>query len=159
MFSVGEKIVHPLHGAGYIDGIVSRSVSGEYVDYYVMKISNGKIVVMIPVATSESVGLRPVVTPQVARQVIECFSVDTGVSDATWNKRYRDNMLRLKSGDLFQVADVVKGLIVRDRKKGLSTGERKMYHNAKQILYSELVMVLGKTERELEQEIIAAMGK
>ncbi len=158
MFSVGNKIVHPMHGAGYVDSVVVKDVSGEKVEYYVMKISDGRIVVMIPVGACDAVGVRQVVSTGVANDVMEYFNTECENMTDNWNRRYRENMVRLKSGDLMQVAVVVKGLLERDMVKGLSTGERKMLHSAKQILVSELVMALDSTEEEIEARILKSIA-
>ncbi|MBR2521032.1 MAG: CarD family transcriptional regulator [Oscillospiraceae bacterium] len=158
MFSVGDKIVHPMHGAGYVDSVVVKDVSGEKVEYYVMKISDGRIVVMIPVGACDAVGVRQVVSTGVANDVMEYFNTECENMTDNWNRRYRENMVRLKSGDLMQVAVVVKGLLERDMVKGLSTGERKMLHSAKQILVSELVMALDSTEEEIEARILKSIA-
>ncbi len=153
MFRVGDKIVHPMHGAGVVDSIVTKKVNGVVREYYIMKIPVGGMLVMIPTANSEEIGVRPIVAPDEADRVIASIP-DIEVDMTTnWNQRYRENMLRLKSGDLIEVARVVKGLVQRDSERGLSTGERKMLHSAKQILLSELVLSESCTYEEMEARI------
>lgn len=157
MFQVGDKIVHPMHGAGVIDSIVTKKVNGVVRDYYIMKIPVGGMLVMIPTRNSEEIGVRPIVPPEEADRVLaqlEDMQVDM---TSNWNQRYRENMLRLKSGDLTEVARVVKGLARRDEARGLSTGERKMLHSAKQILISELVLSQSSTYEEVEARINRAL--
>lgn len=157
MFQVGDKIVHPMHGAGVIDSIVTKKVNGVVRDYYIMKIPVGGMLVMIPTRNSEEIGVRPIVAPEEADRVLaqlEDMQVDM---TSNWNQRYRENMLRLKSGDLTEVARVVKGLARRDEARGLSTGERKMLHSAKQILISELVLSQSSTYEEVEARINRAL--
>ncbi len=140
MYKVGDKIVHPMHGAGVIDSIVSRKVNGVRRDYYQLRLPADSMQVMIPTDHTDEIGVRPVMGPGEAAQVMAALcSIQVDMSQ-NWNRRYRENMVRLKSGDLLEVARVVKGLMLRDGERGLSTGERKMLHSARQILLSELVL-------------------
>ena len=134
---VGDKIVHPMHGAGVIDSIVQKKVNGVLREYYILKLPLNGMLVMIPTHNSEEIGVRPIVVGEEADRVIAAIPGMDVEMDSNWNRRYRENMLRLKSGDLLEVARVVKGLVRRDGERGLSTGERKMLHSAKQILISE----------------------
>ena len=140
MFRVGDKVVHPMHGAGVIDGIVREKICGTVQEYYVFKMPVGGLVLKIPIATSQAIGLRDVVDAQAAEKLLAAFPTLDAEMTSNWNHRYRENMQRLKSGDLYEVARVVKSLMYRERQRGLSTGERKMLHNAKQILMSEIVL-------------------
>lgn len=158
MFQVGDKIAHPMHGAGIVDSIVTNKVNGVARDYYILKLPMGGMVVMVPTATSEAIGVRAVIAPQQAEQIIAAIPSITVDMTPGWNQRYRENMTRLKSGDLLEVAQVVKGLSRRDDARGLSTGERKMLHTARQILVSELVMAKDSTYEEMEQRVNAALA-
>lgn len=157
MFHIGDKVVHPMHGAGVIDGIVTEKIGSSAQDYYVFKMPVGGLVLKIPVATSDVIGLRSIVTLEEARALISAIAAMDVDMTSNWNHRYRENMERLKSGDLHEVARVIKGLTHRDNERGLSNGERKMLHTAKQILVSELVLSLGCDSREVESQINAAM--
>lgn len=159
MFQVGDKIVHPMHGAGTIDDITSRKINGVTRDYYVLKLPAGGILVMVPTENCEDIGVRPVMTPGEAEKVIAALPALVVENDPNWNRRYRENMARLKSGDLMEVARVMKGLMLRDGKKGLSTGERKMLHSAKQILLSEIVLSGECSYEEAEGRIIEALAQ
>lgn len=108
---------------------------------------------MIPTKNSAEIGVRAIVKPDEAEQVMAEFSEITVDTNKSWNQRYRENMLRLKSGDLREVARVVKGLMLRDGNRGLSTGERKMLHSAKQILLSEVVLSQSISYEEAEERI------
>lgn len=157
MFKAGDKIVHPMHGAGIVDEIISQKINGVLRDYYMMKLPVGGMVVMIPTGNSDEIGVRAIVEADVAAQVIaELPDVEVDMTQ-NWNHRYRENMIRLKSGDLREVAWVVKGLMIRDGDRGLSTGERKMLHSAKQILLSELVLAQSITYEEAEERINTAL--
>lgn len=139
-FQIGDQIVHPMHGAGTIDSIVSRRINGVNREYYELRLPAGDMRVMIPVDSLTEIGVRPVISKAEAEAVWEMLPALAVEMTSNWNQRYRENMLRIKSGDLMEVAKVVKGLCLRDRQRSLSTGERKMLHNAKQILLSELVL-------------------
>ena len=153
MFQIGDKVVHPMHGAGIIDGIVTEKIGSAVQDYYVFKMPVGGLVLKIPVSTSHVIGLRDIVSAEEADRLIDSItSMDVGMT-SNWNHRYRENMDRLKSGDLYEVARVIKGLSHRDNERGLSNGERKMLHTARQILLSELVLSLECDAREVENRI------
>lgn len=153
MFQVGDKIVHPMHGAGIVDGIVERKVNGVTRSYYSLKLPVGGMQVMIPTETTTAIGVRPVVGEQEAEAVLAALPGMEVEAEQNWNRRYRENMLRLKSGNLLEVARVVKALVMRDMERGLSNGERKMLHAAKQILISEIVMSESTSYEEVEARI------
>lgn len=157
MYQIGDKIVHPMHGAGVIDSIVSRRLNGVQRQYYQMRLPAGSMLVMIPTDHTEKIGVRPVMKREEARHFMDVLgSIEVDMS-ANWNHRYRENMMRLKSGDLLEVARVVKGLMLRGESRGLSTGERKMLHSAKQILISELVLSQDLSYEAVEERINRAL--
>ena len=157
MFQIGDKVVHPMHGAGVIDGIVTEKIGTAKQDYYVFKMPVGGLVLKIPVATSQIIGLRKIVSAEEADALIASISSMQVDMTSNWNHRYRENMELLKSGDLHSVAHVIKGLSRRDSERGLSNGERKMLHTARQILISELGLSMGIESREIESRINNAM--
>ena len=150
MFNVGDKIVYPMHGAGTIDSIEEKDILGEKQSYYILKMPS-EVKVMIPIAKAEEVGVRNIIDKQSAEKVFTVLSQDETEMEKNWNKRYRDNMDKMKSGDIYEVADVVRNLSFKQKEKGLSTGEKKMLNNAKQILVSELVLAEHATQEEVEQ--------
>ena len=157
MFKVGDYISHPLHGAGIIEKIDARRINGQDKYYYVVRIPTGDMTVLVPVETSDSVGLRPIVDSETAFRVLDSI-VDIEINESTnWNRRYRENMVRLKSGNLFEVARVIKCLISREAVKSLSTGERKMLRSAKQILISELALSTDLDPYEIESKLDAVL--
>ena len=158
MFQVGDKIVHPMHGAGIVDSIVQKKVNGVVREYYILKLPMGGMLVMIPVQSCGEIGVRPVVDEQEAERIIAAFPEIEVDTTQNWNRRYRENMLRLKSGDLLEVARVIKSLSVRDGDRGLSTGERKMLHSAKQILISEIVLSQNSSYEDVEARINTALA-
>lgn len=156
-FRIGDRIAHPLHGAGVIDGIVRKKISGAEREYYVLKLPAGDMIVLIPVESCGSIGVRPIVRAEEAERILTAIPGIEITITQNWNKRYRENMLRIRSGDLMEVAAVVKSLMARDRERGLSTGERKMLHSARQILISELVLSASSTYEQVERRLDSAM--
>lgn len=158
MFQIGDKVVHPMHGAGIVDSIVQKKVNGVMREYYVLKLPVRAMVVMVPTENCEEIGVRPIVDREQADRVLAAIPDIQVEMTQNWNRRYRENMERLKSGDLLEVARVVKGLMLRDVEKGLSTGERKMLHSAKQILISEIVMCQSSSYEDVEACIDHALA-
>jgi len=157
MFKIGDKVAHPLHGAGTISEIESKRINGENRSYYVMHIPRGDMRVMIPVDSCDAVGIRSIIGKERAAEILAAIPSIEVSEDNNWNRRYRENMVKIKSGDLLEVAAVIKSLIRRDEDRGLSTGERKMLHSAKQILLSELVLSQGSSYDEAERSLYAAL--
>jgi len=147
-FRIGDKVVYPMHGAGTIEAIEEKEILGEKHRYYIMRMPIGDMKVMIPMNNVEGIGLRQTVSAVEIEQVYEVLAGERTSMSQNWNRRYRANMEKIKSGDIFAVAEVVRNLSIRDREKGLSTGERKMLDNARQILISELVLAQGVSEKE-----------
>ena len=152
MFNVGDKIVYPMHGAGTIDSIEEKNILGENQFYYVIRMP-GEVKVMVPTDRAEQIGVRNVIGKEEAEKVISILGEDETEMSQNWNKRYRDNMEKMKSGSLYEVADVVRNLSFKQKEKGLSTGEKKMLSNAKQILVSELVLAEHASQDEVEELI------
>ena len=150
MFKVGDKIVYPMHGAGVIETIEERSILDEKQSYYIIKMP-GEVKVMVPTAKAEEIGVRNIIDKETAGKVINVLEQDSTEMSMKWNKRYRDNVEKMKSGDIFEVADIVRNLSFKQKDKGLSTTEKKMLLNAKQILVSELVLAESKGKEEVEQ--------
>ena len=157
MFSVGDQVVHPMHGAGVIDGIIREKVAGVTQDYYVFKMPVGGLLLKIPIANSQAVGLRSVIPRAEAERLLSALPSLEVEQCGNWNKRYRDNLVRMKSGDLYEVARVIKCLMTRGSRRGLSTGERKMLHTARQILLSELVLSEQTRYEEMEARVDRAI--
>ncbi|MBQ7410278.1 MAG: CarD family transcriptional regulator [Clostridia bacterium] len=150
MFKVGDKIVYPMHGAGVIETIEERSILDEKQSYYIIKMP-GEVKVMVPTAKAEEIGVRNIIDKETAGKVINVLEQDSTEMSMKWNKRYRDNVEKMKSGDIFEVADIVRNLSFKQKDKGLSTTEKKMLLNAKQILVSELVLAESKEKEEVEE--------
>ncbi len=152
MFNIGDKIVYPMHGAGTIDSIEEKDILGEKQSYYILRMP-GEVKVMVPIKNAEQVGVRSIIDKGSADKVFKVLEQDETEMNKNWNKRYRDNMDKLKSGDIYEIADVVRNLSFKKKEKGLSTGENKMLTNAKQILVSELVLAEHADEDEIEEMV------
>lgn len=158
MFNVGDYIVYPMHGAGTVDAIEEKNILGEKQSYYIIKMP-GEVKVMVPTSKAEEVGVRSIIDKNSAQRVFKILEEDETEMAQNWNKRYRDNMDKMKSGDIYEVADVVRNLTFKQKEKGLSTGEKKMLLNARQILISELALVQSSSQDEVEDLVDNTMLK
>lgn len=149
MFQIGDLVCYPMHGVGVVEAIEEQKVLGESKQYYMLRFVMGRMNAMVPVDSAEGVGLRALVDKQSCEQVVKFLETDDYSEESdNWNQRYRKNLDKLRLGDIFSVADVVKCLIRRDRNKGLSAGERKMYLTARQVLVAELAASSGREESD-----------
>lgn len=143
VFQVGDKVVYPMHGAGVIEAIEEREVLGRRQNYYIMRLPIGEMMMMVPTENHKGATLREVISVAQVKDVLHVLEAAREKMSANWNHRYRANMEKIRSGDIMEVAEVVRNLARRDREKGLSSGERKMLDNARQILVSEIILALG----------------
>ena len=150
MFNVGDKIVYPMHGAGTIDAIEQKDILGEKQEYYIIKMP-GEVKVMVPTNKADQIGVRNIIDKKEAGKVLEILEANETEMSSNWNKRYQENMNKMKTGSIYEIADVVRNLSYKQKEKGLSTGEKKMLNNAKQILVSELVLAEHASQEEVEQ--------
>lgn len=158
MFRVGDRVVYPMHGAGTIEGIEQKEILGKTHKYYVLQLPISDMKVMIPVDNTEEIGLRDVIEPSEVPKVLEVLKQDSTPMSNNWNRRYRTNLEKIKSGDIYEVASVVRNLSARNKERGLSTGERKMLESAKEILLSELILASDWDREEaisIIEEILA----
>lgn len=151
MFSVGDPIVHPLHGAGIIREITEKEIDGNVELYYVLELVLDNVKIYLPVKTCEKNGIRPICSEEQAREVVSMLPKLPAEEETVWNKRYRENMLHIRSGELIQVAQAAQNLWRREQTHGLSAGEKKMLQSARKILFSELSLALRCEPEELEQ--------
>ena len=152
MFKVGEKIIYPLHGAGEIDQIVRREVGGVEQEYYDITLQEGLIRVSLPVSNAGKMRIRRIIGKKEAGSVLEHFKEYRADCSIPWNKRYKENLEVLKTGDSYKTAEVVKLLMLRDRSVGLSTGDRQTMIVARNLLAGELSLSLCCTKKELLEE-------
>jgi CarD family transcriptional regulator len=150
MLAVGDRVVYPSYGAGIIEAIEEHEVLGERHRYYVLTIPYGGMKAMIPLEKVDSVGLREIITEFEIPKVVEILRTSPVHNNVSWNRRFHLNLAKVKSGSIFEVAEVVRNLTVQDRIKRLSTGERRLLETARQILVSELVLVCGKDVHSTE---------
>lgn len=153
MYQEGDKILYPMHGAGIIKHIEKREILGSVKDYYILHVPCGDMKVMIPVDTCDSIGVRPIVTEEEIRGAIEILKQDSTEMIGNWNKRYRENMEKIKTGNIQLVAEIVRNLTRIDRENRLSAGEKKMLTNVRKILQSEIMLVRNIDEKEARRII------
>jgi CarD family transcriptional regulator len=158
MYAVGDKIVYPPYGAGVINDIEIKEVDGRPLTYYVLHIPVGNLKIMISAAKAESLGVRVIYPKDEMMGVIKGILNEPIVMADNWNQRYKDNMERIKSGSLAEVAIVYRNLMLRERERGLSTAEKKMMTTAKQVILSELMLSQEVDKPEAEQILDTTFG-
>lgn len=150
MLQVGDKVVYPMHGAGVISGIEQCEILGEDKSYYVLQMPLGNMKVMIPTDNADGVGLRDIVPKEKVDEVKKILAEKPERPAGSWNKRFHANLDRMKSGDICDVAAVARNLILQDRRRKVSSGERRLMDLARQILVSEIVYACTMTPKEAE---------
>ena len=148
MYKVGDKVVYPHHGAGSIVKKEKREVLGEKREYLTIKILHNDMTVNVPSENAEAVGLRKVIGEDMVKVVVKALTGGGTQMPKNWNRRFKHNRDKMKTGDIFELAEVVRNLSLRDDEKGLSTGEKQMFVKAKKILASELMYAKGMDEEE-----------
>ena len=148
MFDVGDKVVYPHHGAGMVVKKEKREVLGQTREYLTIKILHNDMTVNVPVESAEQVGLRTVIDEDLVKTVVKALTGGSTEMPKNWNRRFKHNRDKMKTGDIFELAEVVKNLSLRDHEKGLSTGEKQMFVKAKKILASELMYAKEMDEDE-----------
>ena len=163
MYQIGDKVVYPVHGAGWVEAIENREVAGRNRSYYVLNLPFNSLRIMVPQEEAEKVGLRDLMPPETADQVLRILEGKQTKSEMSqtvrelnlekWNNRFRLQMSRIKNGNVYELAEIVHGLTVRDRLKPLSTGERKIFEQAREILFSELWLISDDAQPETASRI------
>lgn len=143
MFNVGDKVVYPHHGAGVVERVEMKEREGEKRKYFVLSLCGGDLKITVPEESTHNVGMRSVIPKQEVKSVFEVLNQEQSQMPTNWNHRYKKNREKIKSGDVYEVAEVVRNLSIREREKGLSTGEKRMLSQARQILLSEIIYVLN----------------
>ncbi|MFM1524276.1 MULTISPECIES: CarD family transcriptional regulator [Helcococcus] len=146
MYNIGDKIVYSIHGAGTIEDIQEIEIFGNTEMFYILRFPINNITISVPVTESEKI--RPVITKEEGRAVMEILRSDVTEMSQNWGKRFRDNLEHIKSGNIFEIADIVRNLSDLSQRKGLSASENKMLINAKRVMVSELVIVGSMTKEE-----------
>ena len=148
MFEVGDKVVYPHHGAGTVVKKEKREILGQTREYLTIQILHNDMTVNVPVENAEQVGLRTVIDEDLVNTVVKALTAGESEMPKNWNRRFKHNRDKMKTGDIFELAEVVKNLSLRDHEKGLSTGEKQMFVKAKKILASELMYAKAVDEEE-----------
>jgi len=152
-FSVGDTVVYPHHGAAVIERTERRELQGEVCDYLVLRLTYGDLTLMVPADSCEEVGIRKVVSKRESERVLDVLRTPEPKAAGNWSRRFKANYEKLRSGDIYQVAEVVRNLSQQDDDKGLSAGEKRMLTKAKQILLSEISVAIKKDEAKTEELI------
>ena len=150
MFDVGDKVVYPHHGAGTVVSKDVKLVLGQEREYLTIKILHNEMTVNVPVDNAEKVGLRWVIDQEMVEVVVKVLLGGSTEMPKNWNRRFKHNRDKMKTGDILELAEVVRNLALRDHEKGLSTGEKQMFTRAKKILSSELMYALDMDESDAE---------
>ena len=148
MYKVGDKVVYPHHGAGTVVKKESRDVLGQKREYLTIRILHNDMTVNVPSENADAVGLRKVIDEQMVEKVLKALTGGGTQMPKNWNRRFKHNRDKMKTGDIFELAEVVRNLSLRDHEKGLSTGEKQMFVKAKKILASELMYAKDMDEDE-----------
>ena len=156
---VGDKVVYPMHGAGVIAGIENCEVLGEGKSYYVLQMPLGNMKVMIPTDNVDNIGLRDIISEDKVGEDKDVLEDKPEKASGSWNKRFHANLDRMKTGNICDVAAVARNLILQDRQRKVSSGERRLMDLARQILISELVYACDKTPDEVEGWVDGILAK
>ncbi|MEM6989758.1 MAG: CarD family transcriptional regulator [Myxococcota bacterium] len=153
-FSVGDKVVYPGHGVAEVTGLEKREISGNALEFYVLRVLENNVKVMVPKHNAKSVGLRRLVGQEEVAQVYEVLKHRGGkISTATWNRRYREYMEKINTGSLVEIASVLRDLCILRADKELSFGERKMLDTARTLLVQELALAKGEDDKAVAAEL------
>jgi CarD family transcriptional regulator len=152
-FEIGDNVVYPHHGAGKVVKKEEKNILGEVRQYLTIKILHNDMTVMVPCENAAKAGLRRVIDEETVKKVLAVLSDDVSEMPKNWNRRFKHNRDKIKTGDIYELAEVVRNLAIREQDKGLSTGEKQMYTRAKKILASELMYALDKSEDEAEAHL------
>jgi CarD family transcriptional regulator len=153
VFDIGDKVVYPHHGAAIVERREVREVFGQKREYLVLRLAYGDLTLMVPADNTEGVGLREVINDEEVEEVFAVLRKKEARMPTNWSRRYKNHSEKLKSGDIYQVAEVVRNLSIRNKDKGLSTGEKRMLQKARTILVSELTFALDVDEAEAERRL------
>lgn len=160
MFKVGDIVVYPAHGVSEVESIETREISGNEISFFILKVLDTQMTVMVPVSNVQNVGIRELIDKKGIERVLNILRErSVSVDNQTWNRRYREYMEKIKSGSAFEIAEVLRDLNILKRGKELSFGERKMYDTAKNLLVNEISTSKKIGKKEVEIMLLEAMGK
>ncbi|HHO76963.1 MAG TPA: CarD family transcriptional regulator [Deltaproteobacteria bacterium] len=160
MFKIGDVVVYPAHGVSEVESIENRDISGSSISFFILKVLDTQMTVMVPVTNVENVGIRQLIDNSGIDQVLEILNQrSVPIDNQTWNRRYREYMDKIKSGSAFEIAEVLRDLNILKRGKELSFGERKMYDTARTLLVNEISTSKKIDKKEVEMMLLEAMGK
>jgi CarD family transcriptional regulator len=151
MFVVGDTVVYPQHGAGRIVDMVEQDFQGELRSYFLIEILHNQMTVMVPIDGLDKAGIRAVITTQEVEELVAVLRDDATNMPVNWSRRVRHNRDKIKTGDIFEIADVLRNLALRDCERGLSTGEKQMFGKVRRIMASELMVAKVMSEDEALQ--------
>ena len=158
MFKIGDRVIYPMHGAGVVKDVVVKDIMGKKEEYLIIMMPIGNIKISVPVENAQNIGVRDVIDIQELKEVYDVLKGNKSKMSVNWNKKYRENLEKLKKGDVLEVAEVVRNLSIMDKNKGLSTGEKKMLNSAKKMLISEMVIVENDIYASVEKKIENAIS-
>jgi CarD family transcriptional regulator len=158
LYEIGDKVVYPHHGAGVVAKKEARIILGQEREYLTIQILHNDMTVNVPSENCDRVGLRKVIDEEMVERVLEVLHGDGTNMPKNWNRRFKYNRDKMKTGDIFELAEVVRNLSLRDQEKGLSTGEKQMFVKAKKILASELMYAKGMDEDEAAAWLDEVLG-
>ncbi len=158
-FELGDNVVYPHHGAGQVQAKEIKEVFGERREYLTIKILHNDMTVMVPTENAALAGLRRVIDEETVEKVLNVLRDDVSDMPKNWNRRFKHNRDKIKTGDIYELAEVVRNLALRENEKGLSSGEKQMYTRAKKILASELMYALDKDENEAEEYLDGLLSR
>ncbi len=160
MFKVGDIVVYPAHGVSEVESVETREISGNKISFFILKVLDTQMTVMVPVTNVQNVGIRELIDSKGIQKVLNILKErSVSVDNQTWNRRYREYMEKIKSGSAFEIAEVLRDLNILKRGKELSFGERKMYDTAKNLLVNEISTSKKISKKEVEKMLLEAMGK
>ena len=152
-FAIGDNVVYPHHGAGQVIKKEEKDILGEKRQYLTIKILHNDMTVMVPCENAGKAGLRRVIDEETVKKVLSVLTDDVSEMPKNWNRRFKHNRDKIKTGDIYELAEVVRNLAIREQDKGLSTGEKQMFTRAKKILASELMYALEMGEEQAEEHL------
>ena len=156
-FKAGDRVVYPHHGAAIVERRETKEMFGEKTEYLVLRMAHGEMTLSVPVDKAEEVGMRWPISGEDVDDLFEVLQRRDVREPANWSRRFKNHQEKLKSGDVYQVAEVVRNLALRDREKGLSAGEKTLYNKARNVLVSELSFALDVSEDDAMEKVDGAL--